>query len=60
MTRTGYNEQIRLDLGARYIRSLLYIKRVAAYYWLDRKIEVEQLERNGTKPRTPVIFRRKL
>jgi len=24
ITRTGYNEQIRLDLGARYIRFLLY------------------------------------
>ena len=24
ITRTGYNEQIRLDLGARYMRFLLY------------------------------------
>jgi len=24
ITRTGYNEEIRLDLGARYIRFLLY------------------------------------
>jgi len=24
ITRTGYNEPIRLDLGARYIRFLLY------------------------------------
>ena len=26
ITRTGYNEQIRLDLGARYIRFLLYVQ----------------------------------
>ena len=25
-TRTGYNEQIRLDLGARFIRFLLYFE----------------------------------
>ena len=25
-TRTGYNEQIRLDLGARYLRFLLYFQ----------------------------------
>ena len=24
ITRTGYNDQIRLDLGARYVRFLLY------------------------------------
>ena len=25
ITRTGYNERIRLDLGARYIQFLLYL-----------------------------------
>jgi len=25
ITRTGYNEQIRLDLGALYLRFLLYV-----------------------------------
>jgi len=28
ITRTGYNEQIRLDLLARYIRFLLYVVNV--------------------------------
>ena len=28
ITRTGYNEQIRLDLGARYIRFLLYLNTI--------------------------------
>jgi len=27
ITRTGYNEQIRLDFGARYIRFLQYYAR---------------------------------
>jgi len=29
ITRTGYNEQIRLDFGARYMRFLLYFLMVA-------------------------------
>jgi len=32
ITRTGYNEQIRLDLGARYIRFLLYLQ-IVTHLW---------------------------
>jgi len=36
ITRTGYNEQIRLDLGARYIRFLMYISIIGKKYFKSK------------------------
>jgi len=35
ITRPGYNEQIRLDLGARYIRFLLYVPLINNLYFMN-------------------------
>jgi len=39
ITRTSYNEQIRLDLGARYIRFLLY--------FCDMNIRQKKIKQTG-------------